>query len=75
MPELAKQKISKELAMGRIAGPFSVPPSFFQLYVFLGLFTLKINAETLSLPPALSVNKQIVSLEVHTLSSITVIPL
>lgn len=26
MPELTKQKISKELAMGRIAGPFSVPP-------------------------------------------------
>jgi hypothetical protein len=25
MPELTKQKISKELAMGRIAGPFSVP--------------------------------------------------
>jgi hypothetical protein len=24
MPALAKQKISKELAMGRIAGPFSV---------------------------------------------------
>jgi hypothetical protein len=26
MPELTKQKISKELAMGRIAGPFSVLP-------------------------------------------------
>jgi hypothetical protein len=26
MPELAKQKISKEIAMGSIAGPFSVPP-------------------------------------------------
>jgi hypothetical protein len=26
MPELTKHKISKELAMGRIAGPFSVPP-------------------------------------------------
>ena len=26
MPELAKQKMSKELAVGRIAGPFSVPP-------------------------------------------------
>ena len=26
MPELTKQKISKELAMGRIAEPFSVPP-------------------------------------------------
>jgi hypothetical protein len=26
MPELTKQTISKELTMGRIAGPFSVPP-------------------------------------------------
>ena len=26
MPELTKQKISKEIAMGRIAGPFSAPP-------------------------------------------------
>jgi hypothetical protein len=37
MPELTKQKISKELAMGRIAGPFSVPPPFPTLHVFLDL--------------------------------------
>ena len=61
-----KRNISKEPIVRLFFWPTTLSP-----------FTLKINAEPLafSLPPALSVNKQIVSLEVHTLSSITVIPL
>jgi hypothetical protein len=32
MPELTKQNISKELAMGRIPGPFSVSPFGYPFY-------------------------------------------